>query len=102
MPMRAYNLVLGLPWLQSRNPDVDCQCSGPFVRKTPGQADVVAVDRVEQQECHTNEPAYMGRVDGCSEGGSSLPDIQILGETAFHDVLASEQVVGTFFLYVRH
>jgi len=23
VPMRAYDLVLGLPWLQSRNPDVD-------------------------------------------------------------------------------
>jgi hypothetical protein len=25
MPMRAYDLVLGLPWFQSRNPDVDWQ-----------------------------------------------------------------------------
>jgi hypothetical protein len=36
----------------------------------------------------------------CSEGGGGIPDIQILGATAFDDLLASEQVVGTFFLTV--
>jgi hypothetical protein len=28
LPMRAYDLVLGLPWFQSRNPDVDWQRGG--------------------------------------------------------------------------
>jgi hypothetical protein len=27
MPMRAYDLIFGLPWFQSRNPDVDWQSS---------------------------------------------------------------------------
>jgi hypothetical protein len=36
----------------------------------------------------------------CSEGGGGIPDIQILRATAFDDLLASEQVVGTFFLRV--
>jgi hypothetical protein len=36
----------------------------------------------------------------CSEGVCGIPDIQILGATACDDLLASEQVVRTFFLRV--
>jgi len=35
VPMRAYNLVLGLPWFQSRNPDVDWQCGRRLALRTP-------------------------------------------------------------------
>ena len=40
------------------------------------------------------------REDACSEGGSSDPDISILGTNAFDDQLASEEVVWPFFLRV--
>ena len=40
------------------------------------------------------------REEACSEGGGSVPDIQILGATNFDDQLASEEVVWTFFLRV--
>jgi hypothetical protein len=59
---------------------------------------VVAVDRVDHQECPGNAPASNAREEACSEGGGGIPDVQILGETAFDDLLASEQVVGTFFV----
>jgi len=36
--------------------------------------------------------------EACSEGGGRVPDILILGATTFHDPLASERVVGIFFL----
>jgi hypothetical protein len=39
-------------------------------------------------------------VEAGSEGGGAIQDIQILGATAFDDRLASDQVVGTFFLRV--
>jgi hypothetical protein len=58
---------------------------------------VVAVDHVDQQECLGNVPGSTAREEVCSDGS---PDIQILGATAFDDLLASEQVVGTFFLRV--
>jgi len=45
-------------------------------------------------------PGSTDREEACSEGGGSIPDIQILGATAIDDLLASEQVVGTFFLRV--
>jgi len=61
---------------------------------------VVAVDRVDHQEYPGNEPGCTAREEACSEGGGGIPDIQILRATAFDDLLASEQIVGTFFLRV--
>jgi len=40
------------------------------------------------------------REEACSEGGGGVPDILILGATTFDDLLASEEVVWTFFLRV--
>ena len=57
---------------------------------------MVAVDRVDHQECHRDVPGSTAREKTCSEGDSSIPDIQILGATAFDDRLASEQLVGIF------
>jgi len=100
MPMRAYDLVLGLPWFQSRNPDVNWQRGRLLALRTPGGAEVVAVDRVDHRECPGNVPGSTAREEARSKGGGGIPDIQILGATAFDDPLASEQVVGTFFLGV--
>jgi len=40
------------------------------------------------------------REAACSEGGSGIPDLPLLGTNAFDDQLASEKVVRTFFLRV--
>jgi len=58
------------------------------------------VDRVDHQECPRNVPGSTAREEACSEGGGGIRDIQILGATALDDLLASEQVIGTFFLSV--
>jgi hypothetical protein len=100
VPMRAYDLVLGLPWFQSRNPDTDWQSGRLLALGTPGGAEVVAVDQVDQQECPRNVPGSTAREEACSKGRGGIPDIQILRATTFDDLLASEQVVGTFFLRV--
>jgi len=68
--------------------------------RTPGGAEVVAVYRVDHAECPGNAPGSKASEEACSEGGGGIPDIQILGATAFDDLLASEQVVGPFFLRV--
>jgi hypothetical protein len=98
--MQAQNLVLGFPWFQSRNPNVNWQCGRLLARRTPGEAEVMAVDRVDHQECPGNVPESAAREEVCSKGGGGISDIQILGETAFDDLLATEQVVGTFILGV--
>ena len=61
---------------------------------------MVAVDQVDHQESTRNVPESTAREEACSEAGGGIPDIQKLGATAFDDLLASEQVVGTFFLRV--
>jgi len=102
VPMQAYDLVLGLRWFQSSNPNVDWQHIRLFALRTPGGAEVLDVDRVDHQECPANAPESSAREEACSEGGSGIPDIQILGATAFDNLLASEQAVGTFLLRVGH
>jgi len=89
VPMRAYDLVVGLPWFQSRNPDVDWQWGRLLALRTHGGVVVVAVDWVEHQECPGNVPGPTPREKACSEGSGSIPDIQILRATAFDDLLAS-------------
>jgi hypothetical protein len=100
VPMRANDLVLELAWFQSRNPDVDWQRGRLLALRTPAGAEVVAVDRVDHQQCPRNVPGSTAREEVCSEAGGGIPDIQILRATAFDDLLATEQVVGTFFLRV--
>jgi len=100
VPMRAYNLVLELPWLQSRNPVIDWQRGRILALRTAGGAEVVAVDWVDHQECRGNVPGCTAREEACSEGAGNIPHIQIVGATALDDLLAREQVVGTFFLRV--
>jgi len=48
------------------------------------------------RECST----ITARVEVCSEGCGGVPDIQIVGTNAFDDILASEEVIWTFFLRV--
>jgi len=100
VPMRAYHLVLGLPWFQSRNTDVDWQSGRHLPERTPGGADVLAMDQVDHQECPGNVPGSTASEEACSEGGGGILDIQILGGTAIDDQLASEQVVRTLFVRV--
>jgi hypothetical protein len=100
MRMLAYDLDVGLPWFQSRNPDVDWQHCPLLALRTPCGAELVAVGQVDIQECPGNVQGSTAREEACSEGASGIPDIQILGATAFDDLLASEQVVGTFVLRV--
>jgi len=98
VPRRAKDLVSGLPWFQCRNLDVDWQRSRLLALQTPVGANLVAVDRVDHQDCPDHVPGSACREEACSKGGGGIPDIQILGATAFDDLLASEQVIVTFFL----
>ena len=58
---------------------------------------MVALDRVDQQECSGNVPGSTALEEVSSEEGGGIPDISILEATAFDYLLVSEQVVETFF-----
>jgi len=96
----AYNFILGWPWFQCRNPDNELQSSLLFPLRTPGGAEVVAVDQEKHQECPRNVPGFTAREEAGCEGGGGIPEIQILGVTGSDNLLASEQVIGKFCLRV--
>jgi len=100
VPMRAYNLVLGLPLIWSRNPDVNWQRGRLLALRNLGGPQVVTVDRVDHQQCPGNVSGPSARKVACSEAGGGIPDIQILGAIAFNNLPASAQVIRTFFLRV--
>ena len=54
VPIRAYDLVLGLRWFQSSNSDVDWQSGRLLALRTPEGAEVVRVDQADDQECPGN------------------------------------------------
>jgi len=97
VPIWAHDLVLGLPQFQSSDPIINRQHARLLILRTPGGGGVAAVHWVDLHECPPNVPRSMSREEACSEEGGGIPDIQILGTTAFADLLPSPQVVGTFF-----
>jgi hypothetical protein len=87
--MKAYDLVLGLPWFKSRNPEIDWTNSPLAALRTPNEpqrAKIPEADRasplLERSEENTNN--------------EHPPDIQLLGATTFGHLLASEEVVEAF------
>jgi len=122
--MRAYNLVLGLPWFKIRKPEIDWATSRlPPLRTPSGQGEVRRSGMIVQW--------YKGRDDESTNvrlpdiGGSTLkitatsqisvdrygkprksgedspnPDIEILGATAFDDLLASVETIERFALRI--
>jgi len=74
-PMWDYDLDLGLPWFESKNPDGDWQRGRRFAMRTPGGAEVVADDRVDHQGCPRNIRGSTAGEEACSEGGGGIPDI---------------------------
>ena len=89
VPMKAYDLVLGLPWFKGRNPEIDWTKGGLTALRTPDgpqRAKIAEADRPsplpERGEENTNDELP--------------PDIQLLGATAFGHHLASEDVVEAF------
>jgi len=89
--MRAYDVVLGLPLFQARNPDVDWRRGPLLPLQTAGTAEVVMVDWVDHQEWPGNVQESVARDEACSKGGVGILDIQIVWATPFDDLLASVQ-----------
>ena len=93
VPMTAYDLVLGLPWFQSRNPEIDWSKGQWLDLRT-------AVGNSRNEQTITSLP----QGDGSTEDGACKPpptvDIEFLGATAFDDLLASNEVATAFALWI--
>jgi hypothetical protein len=76
VPMTAYDLVLGLPWFKTRNPEIDWEAGK-----------LLSLQR--------RQPNNHGKEVSPTETG---PDIQTLSATAFEDLCSSDEVSDTFSL----
>jgi len=89
VPMKAYDLVLGLPWFKARNTEIDWTKGRLTALQTPNGP----------QQTKIPEADHASPLPQRCEGNSNVdlpPDIQLLGATAFHHFLVSEEVVEAF------
>jgi hypothetical protein len=75
VPMTAYDLVLGLPWFRTMNPEIDWE-----------EGKLLSLRRQPTKPHSYGKEARAG------------PDVQILSATAFGDLCASDEVSGAFSL----
>jgi len=100
VPMKAYDLGLGLPWFRARNPEIDRSRWQLTALNSPGgdgaipeadpigtlhSGDNISDAKLLSEQCGDDRPP-------------SSPDIQILGATAFDHLLAGDEVAETVFL----
>jgi hypothetical protein len=124
VPMGAYNLVLGLPWFKTRKPEIDwasgrltslrtpsgqgeARRSGMIVQWYEGRDDESTNVRLPDiggstPTINTTSEIPVDRDGKPRESGedSPTPDIEILGATAFDDLLASDETIETFALRI--
>jgi len=89
VPMKAYDLILGLPWFKARNPEIDWTKGRLAALRTPNgpqRATIPEADRPSPLPEHCEE----------HRNDEPPPDIQLLWATAFGHLLASEEVVEAF------
>jgi len=89
IPMKANDLVLGLPWFKARNPKIDRskgRLSALQTQNGSQQAKIAEVDRASS--------LLAGGEDNTHD--APPPDIQLLRASAFGHLLASEAVVEAF------
>ena len=84
VPMIAYDLILGLPWIQFRNPEIDLRQGQLLGLRTP-------IGNFGHEQTITTLP----QGDGSAEDGACEPPrvvyIKFLGATAFDDLMRSLQ-----------
>jgi len=84
--MKAYYLVLGLPWFKARNLEIDWTKGRLTALRTPNRL----------QRAKIPEADHASPLPERGEGNKNVDppqDIQLLGATAFDHLLASEEVV---------
>jgi len=84
VPIKAYDLVIGLPWFRARNPEIDLSRNRLLSLRTPCGSG-----------SHGTEDSQL-----CQTEGNGV-SIVTSSATAFGDLLASEEVDGAFALRIE-
>jgi hypothetical protein len=95
VPMRAYNQVLGLQWFRARNPEIDWNLRPLTALPSPNgpqPAGILIGEDKPPAEAHEKLPER--------DQDTPAPYIELLGATAFEDLLAGEEVVEAFALRI--
>jgi len=95
VPMPAYDLGLGLPWFRARNPEIDwnlCWLTALRSPNGPQAADILSGEDKPPPEEHKKLQER--------DEDTPAPDNELLGATAFDDLLAGEEVVEAFALQI--
>jgi len=124
VPMRAYDLVLGLPWFKTRKPEInwatgrltslrtpssqgEARRSGMIVQWYEGRYDESTNVRLPDIGGSTPTIDWMSEIPVDPNGkpretgeDSPTPDIEILGANAFDDLSASDETIETFALRI--
>jgi len=124
VPMRAYYLVLGLPWFKTRKLEIDWDTGRLTSFRTPsGQGEARRSGMIAQwyegrydESTNVRLPDIGGSMPTINsmseisvdpdgerrESGEDSPtrDIEILGATAFDDLLASDETIETFAIQI--
>ena len=124
VPMREYDLVLGVPWFKTREPEIDwangrltslstpsgqgeARRSGMIVQWYEGQYDESTNVRLPDIGGSTPTINTTSEIPVDPDGkpresgeDSPTPDIEILGATACDDLLASDETIETFALRI--
>jgi len=93
VPMRAYDLILGLPWFRTRNLEIDWNLRRLTALRSPNgpqPADILSGEDKPAPEAHETLPER--------DEDTPAPDIELLGATPFDDLLAGEEVIEAFAL----
>jgi hypothetical protein len=94
VPMRAYDLVLGLPWFHKRNPDIDWTHRRVTALRSPSASGVEEMTPMTTAVASNVSDAENDKLLGRG------PSIQTLGATAFDNLLASDKVIAAFALRI--
>jgi len=104
VPMRACDLVLGMLWLTARNPEIDWSNGRLTALRTPNgklQARDPRDEAVRDPRDGEKSEIPMADPTRTSPGrGHAPPNIELLGATAFVDLLASDEVDQAFALRI--
>jgi len=107
VPMQAYDLVLGLPWFRTRNPEIDWARSHLLSLRTPSGSALYTSPLTVRSDGEamaiglTTTPSPDGLRCGAGKGPVKAVEIEMLSAMSMGDLLLSQEVANAFALKLK-